>query len=933
MVVLALLAFSQLPAQSFNVKHLGEEDGLPSIDVYQVSQDSKGYMWICTESGVVRYDGYQCTFVRIGETSEHADVYGVHEDASGRIWFRTISGEMSFWLEGEIHNATNDSLCDQLRMNSEVLQIVEWEGRLYFISRTGGIKELDGKTVTSYESTALKNACGGPEGMLIVEYEADYVMDREGNRTLIDSVLQARYYSACLYHDSAYYVSYRHVLMRYQPGFSKRDTVLIGASGQSEIINLRALNDSILLISTRTGAAYFNSRSLEIEKQEMIGYIVTSFIPDQNGGFWYSTLKEGLFYDAFIQDAPNRLLAPSNTDRISCIYKDPKGDIWLGGERNTVFQLTKKGVKAYPLHVDGNIRFGRITKIGPGPDGEIYVLGKRVFARFGKESQPEVVKMAGNDFVLDKSGRLWLGSSMCYWEEPLKQTFSFTVTPEVFLGKRTNALALSGDTMLIGTNQGLYTFHEETGNFVQIEELAGYAIAAIELPYILTQRGRIFMLDDSGEISLVSSFPLAARCYSLLAHEDRIYLGTNKGVYHFYKETLYFEGVLGKVKAYDLEVVEDTLLVGSDKGLLALPMRDFKLEFPAPLLYLDSVRVNGELVESSALEHLSFRENAIQVYFTGILYPILPSYQYRINQEPWQPISTRELNLKLAPGNYRIAIQAMSGTDQMSEPLEVIVKIAPPFWQRPLFVLGCILLVSLGLIAGIFAYLRKIRNDHAQQRKLDQAHLKITQDKNRLLELEQQALRLQMNPHFLFNSINSIKGLYAQGKTRDAITYIHHFSNFLRVIVNNEDPLISLQKEVEILEHYLSLEKMKFPQMEFQIKLEDGLEPGRFFIPYMLIQPYAENAILHGLGPKQSKGTIFVRIQREGEGHLRIEVEDDGVGLDHKKTTPNKKSLGMRLTAERLGLFNGTQTPDIRVINNPNGPGVLVSFLTRYVYE
>ena len=928
-----VLTTSEVQGQGLNVKQLGEMDGVPSREVYEVTQDSEGYIWISTESGVVRYDGYSCKFVSLGEGIDHSDVFGIWEDKRKRIWFRTISGEVCFLQNGKIHNSQNDSLCKKLRCGSSILRITEWEDRIYFISYLDGVKILDGATITIRKTGTLRGGCAGPKGILLVGNEEALLLDRQANLCQVDGIWRNRFFSTCSNFKGRYFVSYRHLLMAYDSSFTSLDTVFKAASEEAEIIHQQVLNDSILVISTRDGAYFFNVEQREVVRMEMKGSSVSSIFQDQNGGFWYSTLGEGVFYDAYGANPP-ALLFPHELNRpISSLAKGTDGSIWVGTDSNMVFKWHHDRLRAYKMRTSEDNYLGRITRIKEEADGLTYVLGKRLFARIAPGEEPVVGVMNGNDFVLDGDSGMWVGAAQCYYITFFNNWTGFQEHAVIRLARRTNALAYSGDSLLVGTDLGLFSFHGSDTTYSPVQGMEEYPIAAINLPYILTQGGKVFVLDSMGVNPYLPNTSMGARCYTILPLKDRLYVGTSEGLYRYESGTRLFEGALGKIKIFALERKGDSLLVGSDRGLLAFPIDEYQQKEAIPLLYLDSVLVNGSRRELTELTRLSHRENAILIRYTGLLYSHRPTYRYRINQEEWLPSDTRELNLKLAPGNYTITLQALNEGEFISESLQIPIRISLPFWREPLFVIFVIVLVILMLGGSAYAYLKKIQTDYARQRELDQAHLQFEKSKNRLLELEQQALRLQMNPHFLFNSINSIKGLYAQGKVREAITYIHHFSNFLRVIVNNEDPLISVKKEIEILRNYLSLEKMKFPLMEFEIDLSEEIEPERMFIPFMLIQPYAENAILHGLGPKQSKGKISIRFSRENETELRIEVEDDGVGLNGKKITPNKSSLGMRITEERLGLFNETVQPDIKVTDKEVGTGVIVSFKTRFVYE
>lgn len=183
------------------------------------------------------------------------------------------------------------------------------------------------------------------------------------------------------------------------------------------------------------------------------------------------------------------------------------------------------------------------------------------------------------------------------------------------------------------------------------------------------------------------------------------------------------------------------------------------------------------------------------------------------------------------------------------------------------------------------------------------------QSNRKLTEWKLQALRLQMNPHFIFNVLNSIHYLIDKDKDSASI-YLTKISKLMRMVLENSvNYTIALSEEIEILKLYIELEKMRFDNdLEFEIKIDNDIDPVETLIPTMIVQPYVENAIHHGLMLKHANGKVSVHFSKQGE-MLKISVEDNGIGrvksLELKTTNAFKrKSLGMSVTRERLELLN-----------------------------
>lgn len=193
---------------------------------------------------------------------------------------------------------------------------------------------------------------------------------------------------------------------------------------------------------------------------------------------------------------------------------------------------------------------------------------------------------------------------------------------------------------------------------------------------------------------------------------------------------------------------------------------------------------------------------------------------------------------------------------------------------------GCILLLTV--IAAVFAVIRQ-RNER------------------KLVQLKHTALRSQMNPHFIFNSLNSLQRLYMEGRTEEAETYIADFSRLLRSILENSgEETITVKEELLTLKAYLDLEKLRVGEMmDYSLQVDEDIDQNRWKIPPLVIQPFVENAIWHGILPTKKKGIVSVALQWI-DGKIKCIIKDDGVGIDRQKLDLGSGS-GIRLTGQRLG--------------------------------
>ena len=264
--------------------------------------------------------------------------------------------------------------------------------------------------------------------------------------------------------------------------------------------------------------------------------------------------------------------------------------------------------------------------------------------------------------------------------------------------------------------------------------------------------------------------------------------------------------------------------------------------------------------------------------------------------------------------------------------------------QRKFLFIGILALMLIGVVLVRNILLKK-RNE-GSLRELAEHELRIQklESKKQLGELEMQVLRTQMNPHFIFNSLNSINRFILRNNKEQASEYLTKFSMLVRMILqNSRNPLISLEKELESLELYLSLEALRFDNhFSYTIKVHDDLYVSELNVPPMIIQPYAENAVWHGLMNKEEKGHLHIEALIEN-GFLCIIIRDDGIGREKAaslagKSSRGHKSMGLGITLQRIAMMHEPGSQETAVTINdlvegdgkPSGTEVIIKFPVIY---
>jgi Putative regulator of cell autolysis len=222
---------------------------------------------------------------------------------------------------------------------------------------------------------------------------------------------------------------------------------------------------------------------------------------------------------------------------------------------------------------------------------------------------------------------------------------------------------------------------------------------------------------------------------------------------------------------------------------------------------------------------------------------------------------------------------------------------------RNILIGGIVLLILLGWIL-VWNISLKRKNEKLTHERAE------SEWKRRAGELEMQALRAQMNPHFIFNALSSVNRFILKNDPDKASDYLTRFSRLIRlVLVNSQRDLIQLEEEIEMLQLYLQIEQLRFKNaFEYEIVLADDIDASVIFVPPLLLQPFCENAIWHGLMHQTTPGKLRVEFSMKGDV-VHCTITDNGIGIKKAQelasTSPEKiKSLGLRLTRDRLALFN-----------------------------
>ena len=365
----------------------------------------------------------------------------------------------------------------------------------------------------------------------------------------------------------------------------------------------------------------------------------------------------------------------------------------------------------------------------------------------------------------------------------------------------------------------------------------------------------------------------------------------------------------GSARYSDASLLDNAgfLWISNDINICRKKVKEGHQEISKP--FVKKIYINNKLVEKSGLlynKELDYNEppKSIRFEFNNVQQgnKLNYTYQYQLKGHDREWIdcghNTSVNYSSISGGTYSFSVRSTLDKKDWLETLPVQIQIKKRFYAKSWFI--GLMLAGLACLIGGFYYfnLQRIREKEA----LKTAHNK------ELLEMEMMALRAQMNPHFMFNSLNSINQFIMTNEPRVASKYLSKFAQLMRSILNNsKEQEVSLEDELKMISLYMEMEALRFKEkFDQNITIDPALNPSNILIQPMIIQPYIENAIWHGIMSLDKLGKIVLSIYKK-EDRLICEIEDNGIGraaaeLKNKKSLIKKKSMGMQITSKRMEL-------------------------------
>lgn len=948
MICFGISIFARLIAQQPYSLHYTTDDGLPSNTIYSIKEDKYGFLWISSPIGVARFDGTHFISFTLEDGLPDNEILGIEKDRQGRLWFIGFNGRLGYYDYQKFY------IVENIKFKSYAASFYQdSQDSIHFSNQTERVVlKIDHQNhCKSRHYEGLKNITFQNQGQRI-DTSFHYIRGA---------------YHLHIGHDSLLFFQEKNkkwtVILQTPKDSIHLITLPTDFKSFDLLCNIFIDKNEIYLTSNSKGLFHFVKKGQNYQFKETIfaNKSVPAFHQDKSQNRWLGTLNEGIYMliNPNIGSAIFSNKGENEPNNVTSIAKSKQNGLYLAYKNGTIQRLKPD---AKPLFLnneapESNIPIKKIftlsthTLLVVSAYPQNYVLRNNKIIPILKNINFGVQKDA---FLINDT--LWIacisGLRAFRIENPSSNKTSQTLIYESPFNDRINAVTVSknGTVWFASNSKGLGFIRKGTAHFLSkdanmlinklshtmqakdktiAEEYRFIDIHALNDSTILClsdSRGLAIYEVNKQSFSLINQNILQDKttnsglssnaCNTMWVENNVIWIGTNKGVsvFEYVNEKCVHrfniskrDGLLAN-EVNSIYIDEDTVYIGTTAGLniynkTKLPIAQENAKLIIAELSIDYADTTQSTLfpSQSIYVQKGYQNIGLKCAFLAFGNKETIQLRYRIDQNEWIYVQLTEINLTLlAPGTHTITIQARKGQTDWSQPVALEVVMPTYFYQTAGFYLALLLIMLVLLYQLLRYYIQKEKHKFQLEQK----------SKEHLLSLEMKAAQAMMNPHFLYNILNSIQFFMNTSDLLNANRFLTQFAKLMRLNLSNlREKQIPLSNEIALIEAYLSLEKLRFPsKIQYAIQTDLKNSPEKLLIPNMIIQPLIENAIWHGVLMTQEGGEIIVEI-KEYPNSLKIIIIDSGLGIDKSlaqknTTTSTHKSIGLSMIKERLKLLS-----------------------------
>lgn len=896
------------------------EQGLPTNEVFHIIEGGDGYIWIATNTGLCRYngsgfqiynsqDGLPTSAIYHLFPQEDSSIVGVcsnaeffkikadsislliHPDTS-RKYLKPGLSPFSFQVDslGHYHIGTrhgyfifnqNSSLIkvDVTRKGEAVKTVFSYlDNNRLFVYHSVPLRSLDRfsrfqiwnskeKIVeTDYNFGATHRSTYATEigsHLIITAFDHVFDIDKETNR-----------------------------VQRIDLGY--------------DCIGSYSFDNLLFVCTDKHGVYCFEEVNNELRQKEhlLAGFSVSSVAKSSEGKYWFSTLEDGI--RSININGPELVFKASSNENITS-FGDNDSSIFLGFESGKIYSK-KTGLVSVSIdkiyHISSGLDKPYLSGAGLWSiefDGTVIDILEN-FDNYEKVASKKILEI--NDSI-----RLGITRRTIFRWNTRTDFIELidTIAPHLFYSNLFLINSLCYTTSISDKVQMIDPFDSNNTIDFPIKSPAILIFDYLDNIYAVTVDSRVCILHDNEFKTIIGSNEKVMGSAVSASYRDKVLvMSTSKGLYSWelprepngFPKLVDFEPIplVIQVSLFDQYVYFST-----PRRLYKKPIDNFVIQRPSIKKIV--LQIDDKLFINESQVSLDYDQNDLEIHLDNVSFskPFL-HYRYRLVGMDKQFYTTSATSVhydNLSPGSYTFEISATSDGYNYSDTKIIQINIGFPFWMKWWF-WTLVLLSSLALIYFIInTRIKRIKS---------QAKLKET-----VAQLKAQALSAQLNPHLVFNVMNSIQGMVSEGEIEEANIYISRFSRYLRNSLKmSKVSSISLMEEIELIEQYLELEKLRFrDQLNYQIEIH--CEELNWKVPALIVQPIVENGIKHGLRPSKERVGHLKIVLSENQDFLIISIEDNGVGFKGDFAFRD----GLRITEERLKVISQDNSLAIKQMSHP----------------
>lgn len=934
-------------------KVFNHKDGLTDDKVFALYQDVKRNIWIGTGRGLFIYNGLDFTKVDL-EPGKRYVVSSIIQDMDHRIWVATNIG--LYYQDGDIWKSFSK---EQGVLGIDVSCLfLDSKGQLW-AGNDEGLFEL---TLTGYKHIAHKDGLTSNKVRCVKEVNGHLLVGTYGGG------LNARI-------GGKWYVVGSDKEIINDVFVDRKDNVWL-ATHNNGVVRIRLDNNQIEYLNTKDGLSTNHTRVIKQDKWGNIwigtsgGGLNRMFTPvfehynksdgfkgnmfyalakSSDGGVWTATNNNG--FTKVWEDSIEVFDSKNGFRDVKCkaLFEDNRGVLWIGTEGSGVYAFFDNQF----VHIDGDdgLADNWIREFTQDQNGHIWIATVSGVSKLTYETTlgsfnfqiKDFSKYSGlpddriNCIKVDENNKVWFGCQSGHIGYFLDDNIFATVSDRKLIKSPVKSIDFDMHERIWLATEGNGVFYAHLDDqFVSFRNIGTEEGLNNSNVYLLKVdlQGHVWAgagsgvdeiaLSDTDDILFIKHFAknegfLGGETCSNAAtidNQGNVWLGTLDGLNRYSSSVSFKNNVAPIVYLEDISIFYESIL--------NTPLKS-------------SIKPWFEIEHSLSLDHtqnhLSFHFNA-----NNLINPDKVQFQYQLVgfDNDWSPVNSRKeaTYSNLPSGSYLFKVKGVNEDDVWSEELHVSIEVETPYWMTFWF---AALIFSLG-IGFILIIVLLIFRRYRRRNKEEKERLKVERN---MLELEQKTLRLQMNPHFIFNAMNTVQALIAKNDTKQARYYLAKFSKLMRKILDNSrHAFISLQDEIEALDSYLNLEKLSGDALfEYEFVVDENITTDVYGIPPLILQPFAENSIVHGLKEIEREGKITISFNLFDD-YIECKVTDNGRGravaseVRHQKSSYHK-STALVLTQERLAMLNTEHSyKSFEVIDlvNPTGTVVIVRIPKIEIY-